>query len=129
VFVDDGSIDPTFSKVLAFSSSSIQVIKLPRNVEKSEALSLGLLAALNNGSDFVGFLDADGAFILRAITSIEVFSKELRLSQKLDMLWGLEWLKPDTISVGLIQDIILEELLPSSSCAGVKFQFSTLNVE
>ena len=85
--VDDCSIDATFPAVSAFSSSSIQVIRLPRKVGKSEALSLGLLAASNNGSDFVSFMDADGAFILRDITSIEVFAKELRLSQKLDIVW------------------------------------------
>jgi len=88
VFVDDGSTDSTFSIISAFRSSNIQIIKLPQNVGKSEALRLGLLAASDSDSDFVGFMDADGAFILRDITSIEVFAKELQLSQKLDMVWG-----------------------------------------
>ena len=88
VFVDDGSTDSTFKIISALQSKKVKLISLPKNVGKSEALRIGLVSASESDSDFVGFMDADGAFMLQDIRRIEEYAKELLNSQKLDMVWG-----------------------------------------
>jgi dolichyl-phosphate beta-glucosyltransferase len=62
LFVDDGSTDDTLAvldSICAGHTSRAGVLRLPRNVGKAEAVRRGLLAALDQGSSIVGFLDAD----------------------------------------------------------------------
>lgn len=61
LFVDDGSSDETRSMIEAFvrDQSRAQILALPRNVGKGEAVRRGMMAALESGLDWVGYADAD----------------------------------------------------------------------
>lgn len=61
IFVDDGSTDATPQVLadLARHHPGIDVLTLPRNVGKAEAVRLGMLAAIDRGSSVVAYLDAD----------------------------------------------------------------------
>ena len=62
VLVNDGSTDGTLGKLRAIAGklgSRVEVLSLPRNAGKAEAVRRGLLAALGGGSDRVGYVDAD----------------------------------------------------------------------
>lgn len=62
LFVDDGSTDGTarvLERLRDHSSGEIEVLRLPENRGKAEAVRIGLGAALDRGSEVVGFLDAD----------------------------------------------------------------------
>jgi dolichyl-phosphate beta-glucosyltransferase len=61
LLVNDGSTDRTLSvlQALAESTSGVDVLDLPRNEGKAEAIRLGLLQAVENGAVTVGYYDAD----------------------------------------------------------------------
>lgn len=62
LFVDDGSTDNTFEKLLKIKSScsyNADVLKLIKNKGKGEAVRLGMRKAISYGCEIVGFLDAD----------------------------------------------------------------------
>jgi dolichyl-phosphate beta-glucosyltransferase len=61
LFVDDGSTDGTVAVLdgLAATCDGIRVLHLPVNQGKAEAVRVGLLAALAEGAETVGYLDAD----------------------------------------------------------------------
>ena len=61
LFVDDGSTDdtPTRLHALAQSAPGIDVLDLPQNVGKAEAVRRGLLRAVASGAETVGYYDAD----------------------------------------------------------------------
>lgn len=62
VFVDDGSRDKTLAILHGIALSrptQIDVIALPENQGKAEAVRQGLLRALSRGADIVGYIDAD----------------------------------------------------------------------
>ena len=61
LFVDDGSRDTTRQVLgeIAAGHGNISVLALPMNQGKGEAVRQGLLQALQDGSDVVGFIDAD----------------------------------------------------------------------
>jgi glycosyltransferase involved in cell wall biosynthesis len=70
LLVDDGSTDRTASvleSAAAARPGRIGVLALQPNGGKAEAVRLGMLAALENSPDRVGFLDADLATPLEAI--------------------------------------------------------------
>ncbi len=54
--VDDGSTDDTAAIAEA---AGLRVLRLPYNVGKGEAVRRGLVHALDDGADVVGYLDAD----------------------------------------------------------------------
>ncbi len=61
-FVDDGSRDQTAEILDAFVKTNprCQLIRMPHNVGKSEAVRRGMLAVLEQGAEgYIGFLDAD----------------------------------------------------------------------
>lgn len=60
LFVDDGSSDET-AKVIEeeLRSKRIDLLRLPQNVGKGEAVRQGLVRAIADGADVVGFVDAD----------------------------------------------------------------------
>ena len=64
VFVDDGSADQTLVCIrkTCEAHSNFSYIHLPSNSGKAEAIRNGLLSENASGADFLGFLDADGAF-------------------------------------------------------------------
>lgn len=62
LFVDDGSTDHTalvLQDLVDARPGRIDVISLPHNVGKAEAVRIGLLAAIERGGSLVGYLDAD----------------------------------------------------------------------
>jgi glycosyltransferase involved in cell wall biosynthesis len=62
IFVDDGSTDGTAAvvrRLMAERPGRVDVIVLPENVGKAEAVRIGLLDAIERGSAVVGYLDAD----------------------------------------------------------------------
>ena len=64
IFVDDGSRDQTLACLRAMAEkrpTQIDVIALPTNQGKAEAVRLGMLAALSRGANIVGYSDADFA--------------------------------------------------------------------
>jgi dolichyl-phosphate beta-glucosyltransferase len=76
-FVDDGSTDNTADVLdrLCSKSSSIDVVHLPHNGGKGEAVRQGLRLALPSGATTVGYLDADlstpGHELVRLIEILE----------------------------------------------------------
>jgi dolichyl-phosphate beta-glucosyltransferase len=61
LFVDDGSTDGTAAVLDRFSSTSdaIDVLRLPRNLGKAEAIRQGLLRGLESDARILGYYDAD----------------------------------------------------------------------
>lgn len=62
LFVDDGSTDRTANVIGRLVDSypeRVELVSLPRNVGKAEAVRVGLLAAIERRSTIVGYLDAD----------------------------------------------------------------------
>lgn len=62
VFVDDGSTDDTrrvIQRVVDQLPDRVALIASVKNVGKAEAVRVGLLDAIERGSDVVGYLDAD----------------------------------------------------------------------
>jgi glycosyltransferase involved in cell wall biosynthesis len=76
-FIDDGSTDGT-SRILDRldrASTAIEVVELPRNVGKAEAVRQGFRRAMDAGAPMVGYLDADlatpGPEFLRMVRTLE----------------------------------------------------------
>ncbi len=64
VLVDDGSTDDTAACLRRFADrteGAAELVSLPRNLGKAEAVRTGLLHGLAGGAEVVGYLDADGA--------------------------------------------------------------------
>ena len=63
LLVDDGSTDatPDLLGSLASSHPSVDVVTLGANVGKGEAVRAGFAAARDRGTEWVGFVDADGS--------------------------------------------------------------------
>lgn len=71
LFVDDGSRDET-AKVIdeELRSKKIALLRLPENVGKGEAVRQGLIRALADGADVIGYFDADLATPLAEIDAM-----------------------------------------------------------
>lgn len=70
LFVNDGSTDQTASVLAALSARSegrIEVLELPHNSGKAEAVRRGVLAAVAGGTEYVGYWDADLSTPLDAV--------------------------------------------------------------
>jgi glycosyltransferase involved in cell wall biosynthesis len=79
IFVDDGSRDDTLALLQQMAEREpgrIQALGLPTNRGKAEAVRVGLLAALDQGSEFVGYLDADLATPLNEISRLRAILEE-----------------------------------------------------
>jgi glycosyltransferase involved in cell wall biosynthesis len=62
IFVDDGSTDDTADVVRELAADHpgrIDLVMMPSNSGKAEAVRVGLLEAIRRGSTLVGYLDAD----------------------------------------------------------------------
>lgn len=93
LFVDDGSEDSTFqvlSELVATAEGRGEVVRLPRNRGKAEAVRQGIRRAAASGVDLVGFWDADLATPLEAIapmsaelerhpTAVALFGSRVRM--------------------------------------------------
>ena len=87
ILVDDASTDATRGVLqsLARQMTSSEVISLPVNKGKGEAVRAGLLHAIEHGAEFVGYWDADGA---TPFDDIHEFYEVLRSTPNLHMLMG-----------------------------------------
>jgi dolichyl-phosphate beta-glucosyltransferase len=59
LFVDDGSTDGTGEFIERRFGERADLAVLPANVGKGEAVRMGMLRAIRDGADLVGYLDAD----------------------------------------------------------------------
>jgi glycosyltransferase involved in cell wall biosynthesis len=87
LFVNDGSRDETATMLARFVAEQprARLLDLPKNQGKAEAVRQGMLAALDDGGEFIGFWDADLATPLDEVPRfVEVF----RLHPELDMVLG-----------------------------------------
>ena len=71
-FVNDGSLDSTTTVLNEFCLKfGSQIVDLPKNIGKSNAIRSGMLAAISNQVDFkadaIAFLDADAAFTIQSV--------------------------------------------------------------
>ncbi len=87
VCVDDGSTDDTRVRLAALAAGrpEIGVIGLPANVGKAEAVRAGIVAALREAPEFVGYWDAD---LSTPLSQIEVFRAILRTREDFDAVIG-----------------------------------------
>jgi glycosyltransferase involved in cell wall biosynthesis len=91
-FVDDGSHDATpqlISEVCHETNSDVML--LPRNYGKAEAVRLGLLRILahNPEATAIGFMDADGAFDIHDIERIAfLFESMSNETRHYDAVWS-----------------------------------------
>jgi dolichyl-phosphate beta-glucosyltransferase len=83
LLVDDGSTDCTRDRLDAAAvrhPARIRVLSLARNVGKAEAVRQGLLQALGDHPDFVGYWDADLATPFEALSDfLSVFERQPHL--------------------------------------------------
>jgi len=91
IFVDDGSQDETHHKLERTAAKiGADVIALPQNRGKAEAVRVGLLAALERQDvGIVGFIDADNAFAPQETGRLlELFTDRLQDDPHLEAVWS-----------------------------------------
>ena len=61
LFVDDGSTDGTYAALsrLRETAGDVDVLQLPRNVGKAEAIRRGLVHGVDSGAEILSYYDAD----------------------------------------------------------------------
>ena len=88
VLVNDGSRDGTLALLRAIQSTApaqIDVIDLPSNAGKAEAVRIGMLAALEQQPRFVGFWDAD---LATPLTACDAFLAVLEERRTIEIVTG-----------------------------------------
>ncbi len=88
VFVDDGSRDNTMERLEELRSGQedrVTLLRSPRNQGKAAAVRQGVISALEQGAEYVGYWDADLATPLDAIPQ---FMAVFRGRADLDMVFG-----------------------------------------
>ena len=74
VFVNDGSGDTTVQTLQLLIGKNVKVLNLPKNLGKGEAIRAGMISALDSNQagqpEQIGYLDADGAFNISAISKM-----------------------------------------------------------
>lgn len=91
--VDDGSTDATLERLNKFSAlhpNRVKLVALRPNGGKAEAVRRGLLAALEEGTPIVGYLDADMATppseMLRLVDTLKASSAKLAMGTRVRRL-------------------------------------------
>lgn len=93
-FIDDGSTDNTAEVISEIQHSScVKIVTLEKNLGKAEAIRRGMIAALENQHNTIGYLDADLS------TSLDEFLvlKNVLIERKFDFVLGSRIKKIDTI--------------------------------
>ena len=88
LFVNDGSTDETAEVIASLVSahpSLFELLDLPHNVGKAEAVRLGVLSAREGGCEYVGFWDAD---LATPLAEIPAFIAQLDATPELLMVIG-----------------------------------------
>jgi dolichyl-phosphate beta-glucosyltransferase len=88
IFVNDGSKDGTLellNQLKRENPKKLDVLDLPRNSGKAEAVRAGLLAALKENPDFIGFWDAD---LATPLSEIKHFCEIIGDFPHIDILFG-----------------------------------------
>jgi glycosyltransferase involved in cell wall biosynthesis len=88
LFVDDGSTDDTLAvlkQLRASNPAAFDVLPLPCNGGKAEAVRQGMLAALATSAEYVGYWDADLATPLAAIDAL---ADVLRRRADIEIVFG-----------------------------------------
>jgi glycosyltransferase involved in cell wall biosynthesis len=88
LFVDDGSRDGTARVLDALARKEpnrIEVLSLPRNVGKGEAVRAGMQRGVERGADFIGFWDAD---LSAPLDSVDSFVDQLETDPDIDLVVG-----------------------------------------
>ena len=90
LFVDDGSSDETPALLEQLHDvSQVQVLTLPRNGGKAEAVRAGMNQLLGYADiDGVGYLDADGAFHQDDVVGIADIFSERVATREFDAVWS-----------------------------------------
>ncbi len=94
LFVDDGSRDGTLGALQRFqaecAAGEVEILSLPRNGGKAEAVRQGMAHALTRGAAWVGYLDADGATpaaeFLRLVHELETRPVKVVLGSRVNLL-------------------------------------------
>jgi glycosyltransferase involved in cell wall biosynthesis len=93
VLVDDGSTDGTWEMLQALCRQfpgRTSPLRLAHNSGKAEAVRRGMLAALADGCDVVGYLDADFATpadeMVRLVRTLQESSAEVALASRVGLL-------------------------------------------
>lgn len=93
-FVNDGSTDNTENIILHIQqSSTAKIVSFKKNYGKAEAIRKGLIAALNDQHEIVGYLDADLSTGLNEFLRL----KKILDDKKLDIVLGSRIKKIDTV--------------------------------
>jgi len=75
LFVNDGSKDNTLNVLKSFAQGNdqVEILDMPQNGGKAEAVRCGMLKALENNSDYIGFWDADLATPLDQLELFQIY--------------------------------------------------------
>lgn len=93
-FANDGSTDNTENLLLQMQQASpAKIISSKKNYGKAEAIRKGLIAAIDDGYEIVGYLDADLSTELEEFLRLKKIIDEKRI----DMVLGSRIKKIDTI--------------------------------
>jgi glycosyltransferase involved in cell wall biosynthesis len=88
LFVNDGSRDETLSMLEGLKQAYpgvVDVLDMPKNSGKAEAVRQGMRAAIERGCDFVAFWDAD---LSTGLDEIEPFRNIMRDRPEIEMVFG-----------------------------------------
>jgi glycosyltransferase involved in cell wall biosynthesis len=88
LFVDDGSRDETLRVLDALRQECpdrVDVLRLPTNAGKAEAVRHGVLEAMRRGCEFVAFWDAD---LSTSLDEIDCFRATLRERPEIEMVFA-----------------------------------------
>lgn len=81
-FVNDGSTDDTLERLQEISQfTNVQILSLPKNLGKAEAVRAGVLQGLQN-STIIGFMDSDPSFATKEVQNFIQIATQLLENQK-----------------------------------------------
>jgi dolichyl-phosphate beta-glucosyltransferase len=88
LLVDDGSTDRTFAILEGLQAAmpgSFEVLRLPHNAGKAEAVRSGIRKAFQSGAEYVGFWDAD---LATPLETVRLFEDVFRERPAVEMVLG-----------------------------------------